>query len=191
MENPPLEFNNMYVQKIIQGNMTLFRGYVNGYYWNKYNLKDPTTRNLGYYNTVQTDISNYFRGLMIDWLMDIKNRSDIQTNLVKYMNTHGASGSPAKNFIVSSTKNINKMTNGYVELYILNKINEEIPIIVSNTDNEPVYVFDKNFSYNKYESNAKISTAEKYLKDKKSVHLRYDNISVNRIPESIDVILMK
>ena len=62
-----------FVQKVIDKNLTIFRSYVNGYYWLKNKYNDVDSRNLGYYSPLQTDLSNYFRSLVIDWLNDSKN----------------------------------------------------------------------------------------------------------------------
>ena len=63
-DNPMLDLKTFYLQKIIEANLTLFRAYVNGYYWirNKYN--DFENRNLGYYSPLQTDLSNYFKSIV-------------------------------------------------------------------------------------------------------------------------------
>ena len=33
-------------------------------------MNDTKTRNLGFYNSIQTDLANYFKSLVIDWLND-------------------------------------------------------------------------------------------------------------------------
>lgn len=196
IDNPPLEFDNMFVQKIIPGNLSLLRCYVNCYYWNKYKLKDSITRNLGYYNTVQSDISNYFRGLIVDWLIDTKNKKVIDADLVKFMDVPSSSKNPTKRFIINLSKKMNRSSNGIIELYVLNKLNKK-PIVVSNTNNETLYIFDDGIFYNKY-SGMNASIADNYLKKHvKSkdintiIFIRFDNLSGNRVPETIEAILMK
>ena len=37
-------------------------------------MLDPAHRNLGYYNPLQTDLSNYFKSQVIDWITNKNNQ---------------------------------------------------------------------------------------------------------------------
>ena len=191
LDNPPLDFDEMLIQNIIPENLTLLRAYVNGYYWVKNKLKDYETRNLGYYNTIQADFANYFRGNIIDWLLDQKNRSEIENSLLHKMEMENTIDETIKQFVLTLAKSQNQSTSGFIELYILYKLNK-LPIIVTDIDEQLIYLFDmdNNILYDKY-NNTQIKNYDEYIKNKNIIHLRYDNIISGTIPEKIEVILLK
>ena len=84
-EYPLIDMKEYYLQRIIKNNLSIFRAYVNGYYWNQNKYNDPEVKNLGYYSPLQTEMANYFRGQIIEWLLNKKNDSKIK-DLTKYMN---------------------------------------------------------------------------------------------------------
>ena len=184
--NKPLDYDNMLIQNIIPENLTLLRAYVNGYYWIKNKLKDNEFRNLGYYNTIQADFANYFRGSIIDWLLDQKNKDDIDG-----LNKKTKNELKSKDYAIFISKNQNQLTNGFVELYILNKLNQ-IPIIVTNTDDKLIYLFDITNNILYHDDNSENIDFNQYINNKKDViHIRYDNIISGLIPEKIEVVLYK
>lgn len=193
MQNPPREFSDMFIQKIIPNNLTIFRAYVNGYYWVKHKLSDSSSRNLGYYNTVQTDLANYFRSLIIDWLGDKKNEKEIMDNLVASMEVKRSSKTPINEFIIKLVKDVNVTTNCFVELYVFSKINPDIPIIVVDDENTTIYVFNDGIVYNKYSREHKdkniTSTVEKMKET--GIYIRFDNPSQYKTPDTIEVICYK
>ena len=135
------------IQSIIPNNITLLRAYANAYNWIKHTYYDIVTRNLGYYSNIQTDMANFFRGNIIDWMKD--NNADIITNMKNYMDTG------KKNFINRYINKLNQesmRTTGVVELYVLNKL-FGIPIIVYDQYNTILYIFDKNIIYDKLKTN--------------------------------------
>lgn len=136
------ETNTLYIQKIIENNMSIFRAYANGYYWLKYDVKDVEYRNLGYYNNFQTELANYFKSLVIDWLQ--ANEIDIDDK---------------SKFILTLAKDITKTTSCIVELNILSKIIDNIPINLYDNDLHIIQSFSNNDNNNdKYNSiNIKIN----------------------------------
>ena len=80
IENPLEKLGNMYIQNIIPNNNTIIRAFSNQYYWISNTLYDIDFRNLGYYNNLQTDLTNYFKSNIIDFLKDISNKDYIKEN---------------------------------------------------------------------------------------------------------------
>ena len=74
---PIKDMQEFYIQNIIENNNTLFRAYVNGMYWIKHPYDNIISRNLGYYSPIQTDLSNFFKSLVIDWLLDEKRKNEV------------------------------------------------------------------------------------------------------------------
>jgi len=95
IDNPIKDMRDFYIQNIIENNLSIFRSYVNGFYWIKYPFYDPDSRNLGYYSDIQTALSNYFRSLIIDWLLDKKKKNSV-VELSKYIDSN------KKNNIINS-----------------------------------------------------------------------------------------
>ena len=190
-ENPPRYLGDYIIQDIIPNNITLFRAYVNSYYWIRNSLYDDQTRNLGYYNPIQTDFANYFRSLVIDFLQNPDNIEEIENKLFKYMEIKKKSKDYIDEFIVKVGSDMHILSNCIVELYILNKI-ENIPIIVYDDDDVLIYVFDSGLKYNYYENKNKSKEIEKLLENKKIyVTLRFTFISNKTIPDDIETIYYK
>merc|ERR1711971_342039 len=142
LANPVLEFADMYSQKITPTHLTIFRAYANGYHWLNHKYNDHESRNLGFYNPVQTDLANHFRSKVTEWLNDSKNYTTVIDNLVSHMDIKRSSKTPIGDFIIKLTKDSNVMTNSYVELYILSKINKKIPTVITNDENKILYIFN-------------------------------------------------
>jgi len=193
LQNPPLEFHDVFIQKIIPSNLTIFRAYVNGYYWVNHKLSDNVSRNLGYYNSVQTDLANYFRSLIIDWLSDKKNKTEIMDNLVENMDIRRSSKTPINEFIIKLVKDVHVTTNCFVELYVFSKINPDIPIIVVDEENKPVYIFNNGIVHNKFSKKYRASDATEIVTKMKhtGIYIRFDNPSQHKSPDVIEVICYK
>jgi len=190
-ENPPRYLADHIIQDIIPNNITLFRAYVNAYYWIKNNYYDDQTRNLGYYNPIQTDFANYFKSIVIDWLQNSNNLEEINGKLFKYMEIKNKDKDFIDEFIVKIGSDMNILSNCIVELYILNKL-ENIPIIVYDDDDVLIYVFDNGIKYNYYENKNKSKDIEKLLEHKeKCVTLKFTFISNKTIPDDIETIYYK
>jgi hypothetical protein len=190
-DNPPRYLGNHIIQDIIHNNITLFRAYVNCYYWIKNSFYDDHTRNLGYYNPVQTDFANYFKSLVIDWLQDPNNTKEIKENIYKYMEVKKKSKDYINDYIIKLGNDMNIHTNCMVELYILNKI-EKIPIIIYDDNDILIYVFNNGIAYNYYENKHKSKEVDKLLENKnKYITLKFTFISNKTIPDDIESIYYK
>jgi hypothetical protein len=191
-EFPLTDMKEYYLQRIIQNNLTIFRAYVNGYYWinNKYN--DPDTKNLGYYSPLQTELSNYFRGTVIEWMQNKKNESKLK-DISKFMNLK--KGKTVQDYSIKIGENSSFRTTTIPELYILSIIND-IPIIVYDEVNTVLFIYDNGLKYNKYDNTYSMKESEinKYS-DKtnrhKYINIRFIYITGEIIPDFIENIYYK
>ena len=88
-ENPIEKLGDIYIQNIISNNNTILRAFANSYYWINNALYEIEFRNLGYYNDLQTDLSNYFRGNVIDFLVDSSNVDYISETFKSILSKYG------------------------------------------------------------------------------------------------------
>jgi len=186
-QNPLVNMGEYYVQKVIEGNLTVFRAFANSYSWIKHIYYDIESRNLGYYSNLQTDMANYFRSNVIDWIMNKKNSDIVKKELIDYMNTDKKNY--IGNFINKISKDVSSNTNGLVELFILNNI-YDIPIVIYDKYNTVMYVIDNGFVYDS-SRNKNDNVLKKYSDISKLVNyivIRFSIISVTDIPLSIDVL---
>lgn len=174
---------NYYLQTIISNNLTILRGFVNGYTWAKHQYYDINSRNLGYYSDMQTDMANYFRSIIIDWLTDLKNFEAIETNLKKYMDVN------VLEYIDTLTKS-SYNTNGIVEYYILSKV-YNIPIVIFNDIDIIEYIYDNGTILNNNDKEIPIDIVNKY-KDKemmkRNVNIMFIYDDTSDIPNKLRVI---
>lgn len=186
---PLKDMRDHYVQHVMDNNLSIFRAYVNGYHWQRHPYYDIESRNLGYYSPSQTDLANYFRSLLIDWLQDKKNKKLIDTELVQYMDIKKSSKDAINDFLIKIGTTVFTLTNCIVELFILNKI-QEIPIFVYNDDNNIIYCFDNGMKYNHNLKNMNKKEIEELVKkyNNKSIHIKLNFITQNSVPDEIDAI---
>jgi hypothetical protein len=187
-ENNLEKIGDFYNQNIITNNNTIFRAYVNGFYWLKSNIKDINYKNLGYYGDFQTEMSNYFKSLVIDWLNNSDNKDIIKKKLYSKI-----IGIKKKNYIENLITEISQVhrtpTDFFIELYILSLLIKEIPIIVLNNYNNPTYVFHNGLIYDKSYDNNKIYTKYSNIEmKKKSINIKYFILGTTNIPYKISVL---
>ena len=127
LDYPLKDVGKYYVQEIYQDNDTIFRGYVNGFYWNKYIKSDIDIKNLGYYNKIQTTLIRYFKSAVIDWVYKNENMSKL-INVVKKLNININVEAYLKKFIFSDKLN----SPGIIELFILNDLYSDYSIFIYN-----------------------------------------------------------
>lgn len=140
IENPLEKLGNMYIQNIIPNNNTIIRAFSNQYYWISNTLYDIDFRNLGYYNNLQTDLTNYFKSNIIDFLKDISNKDYIKENLSDFISKD------INSYIYEFGNTSLTISNGIVELMILSKI-YNLEIVIFNSYNKIIYIIKdgKNF----------------------------------------------
>ena len=71
----------MHYQKL-ENNNSIYRAYA--IVIDKNSLHNINYRNLGYISQLQTDLSNYFKAMVIDWLSDKDNKNIIIKDLINY-----------------------------------------------------------------------------------------------------------
>ncbi len=193
INNPMNDMGEYFSQLIIENNLSILRAYSNGYFWDKLKYYDLESRNLGYYSTLQTNLANYFRSVIIDWLVDKKNNRYIE-DLEPYFDLPKEKDI-VKEFILKMTRDITTNTNGVVEYYILNRI-YNIPIILYDDNNSIIYIIDNGILYDYKKPNQNIDNPKysKY-KNQKSIsdmiNIKYNFLVGSNIPVSIEVLYFK
>ena len=165
-DNPLEKFGKSYNQVIIPNNNTFLRAFSNSYYWRNNNLYDLEVRNLGFYSDLQTDLANYFRGNIIDFLINDTNKNYINQIISTYLTIS------SNLFIQELTNKNSNLYMGRVEFLILSKI-YNLSIVVMNNFEEVLYIFDEGkITYDsKYKINLDIKNLETYKNEllKKSI----------------------
>jgi hypothetical protein len=169
-------------------NMSYYRAYVNGFYWMQNEFNDIESKNLGYYSPLQTELSSYFRGNVIEFLSSESSKNIIDKDLSKHFNMKKKS-KYLINYIVKVAADNNTVTDGYVELIIMSILNPSIPVVVYNDSNKILIVF---------ENGKVISDTDKYKNNKKSINIRltyYLNEpkigELKYVPDVVEVIFFK
>ena len=192
-DNYLVDMNELYIQKIIENNLSIFRAYVNGYYWNKNEYNDPDNKNLGYYSPQQTDLSTFFRSKIIDWLNNKKNKEIITKDLPYLLSSSINKAEEYLNkFIIKLAKDELQFSNCIIELYVLSKVNINIPIIVYNEDDNVIYIFDNGIKYNSFEDGEMSKGLMKYIENKKkNINIRFTFTTNKKIPSAIEILYYK
>lgn len=171
IENPLEKLGNIYIQNIIPNNNTIIRAFSNQYYWLGNNLYDTSFRNLGYYSDLQTDLTNYFKSNIIDFLKDTSNKDYIVSNLKKYLAYN------INNFIFDFSNNTQINDNGIIELTILSKI-YNIEIVIFDNFNNIIFILNNGqIIYDNDKSNSKILKKydEKYFRNTFNIIYEYSS----------------
>ena len=191
-EHSLVDMKELYVQKIIENNLSIFRAYVNGYFWIKNEYNDTDNKNLGYYSPQQTELSTFFRSKIIDWLNNNKNKDLLKKDLVYLLSTSkNKANEYLHNFIIKLAKDELQFSNCIIELYVLSKVNINIPIIICDEDDNMIYIFDNGIKYNSFEEEMPKGLEKYNDKRKKNINLRFTFSTNKRIPAGIEVIYYK
>jgi hypothetical protein len=165
IENPLKKFGDQYIQNIIPNNISIYRALANVFYWHINKLYDIEYRNLGYYSILQTDLGNYIRGNIVDYINNTSNRKNIIDELKQTMNIIDET-------FINIIINNNEINTEYkIELLIISKI-LCIPINVYNEFQNFVFGFN----------NGKCS-----LENKDAMNLQYFYYE-NKYPSTISCI---
>ncbi len=190
-DNPIRDMRETWTQNLMTNNLTIFRAYSNGFYWVKHPFYDVASRNLGFYHPIQTDLSNYFRSLIADWLLDKDHSKEIKERLNEYINLSKKENS-LRNYVLKLTSDIFTTSNCLVELYVLSRI-QQIPIYVYDDSNRILHIFDNGHVFKKND-NIKDTKFKKYHSKeikKNSIHIRFSFLRNKEIPDEIEVIYLK
>ena len=144
-------------------------------------------RNLGFISQLQTDLSNYFKALVIDWLNDKKNKTHVENNIIGYKYSKIDSKNFYNNYLVKLRTFLGNTT-GFVELYVLSKI-FNYPIIVYNNYNQIIFIFDDGIVFyindKKLNSEKIIKKYDTDLKKKDIIMITFEYITNKTIPNVI------
>lgn len=179
VEHSMKDMQEFYSQKIINNNLSIFRAYANGFYWLRNYYYKPRSRNLGYYGDKQTDLANYFKSQIIDWLLNPHNIEHIDESIMKHIGS-------VRKFIIKITSSVVTTTGGLVELYILSKIYNLITIYVYD-DDDILYIFEDGIAYNKQNDKQINKKYKEKAKKRVSIHIIFRFIGSQMIPDDIYV----
>ena len=104
-------------------NYSIIRAFVNSYYWKNNDLKTEELRNLKYFSELQTNLTNYFMGKIIDFINNKINKEYLQ-NTFSYLNFNNF------DLIINDMNNL--LFNGRIILCILSKIINETIVVYDN-----------------------------------------------------------
>jgi len=174
-----IEMGKQFIQMITPNKDSIIRAYVNSYYWINNPLYDIESRNLGYLNDLQTNLTYLFKANIIDYIQNNLNKGDpeIKKYLLKYFKNDS-------NFFESTLNKFRKTSfnsDGQVELYILSQI-IPIPIIVYDNYSNIKYIFLQG------EIPVNNETIKKFTNESilnKTIFLKFDFDSSNTIPKNI------
>jgi len=194
LANPMKLVNDWYVQNIIENNNTIFRAFTNVYYWLIHPYNEPPYRNLGYYSSFQTNLSNVYKSQIIDWLLSTNQKDSAESvNRAKQIDKLMPYVKYGKlnDFITKLSTDINTSTNCIIELYILSQLYETI-IYVNDENYNIIYAFHPidGFIYN-YQNDALPFDTSTYYGYKKITNLRFHYTSKNISPDRIEAMYPK
>jgi hypothetical protein len=186
LQNPMADMIEMFVQKIIPNNITIFRAYANGYHWIKNSFYDNESRNIGYYSPLQSDLANNFKALVIDWLSDPNKKNKITKGMLDGMGNRSSSADPVREFINRLSNEVITTSNGITELMVLTKINNDVPVIIRNDTDKVTHIFDAG---NYYENPDPKTTAT--YDPRKCINIKYEYVGNSSVPDIIEAVYYK
>lgn len=180
-EHPIKKIGEWYVQTIVENKNTIFRAFVNTYYWLMHPFTEIFYKNLGYYSELQTELSNVYKSFVIEWLNDPNNKLKLESikSYIKYDNTN--------EFIIKLGSDVVTLTSCIVELYVLSTIYETL-IYVYNENYDIIYAIHPVDGII-YDHNLKTKTrfdVRPYKKYKKTIDILFRYISKNIYPDIIE-----
>lgn len=184
----PIEIVGNRMYQIVHFTNSIYRAFANSYFWIKNHMSEPIHRNLGFYSPLQTDLSNYFKSQVIDWIINKKNQDTLLSELGNIMNLNKETFiNDLKRYLVKPT---DVLVSYIVDLYILSKIHKYVIYLYDNYDNI-IGIFDDGL---KYLSNYHMKIdKDKYSSDKQKINIKYNisSFSFTNTPTTISSIYFK
>jgi hypothetical protein len=180
----PIEIVGNKNYQIVHYTSPIYRAFANCYFWNKNSIIDTQHRNLGFYNSLQTDLANYFKSKVIDWVVNKNNQKMIINDLGKIT---GINNETFINDLKKYFTQSNEVMKSYIyDIYILCKV-EKIPIIIYNNYDSVIGIFDDGIKYLSGYLEFQSENKDKYINDKNNIHIKYDvtNFSFTNTPNAI------
>lgn len=188
-DHPIVNMGTFLIQEIIYNNVTIFRAFADTFYWVKQKDYNIGSRNLGYYGPLQTDLANYFRSTVIDWLLNKNNKGIIN----KYVKSYMGSETTISQYITKINEDVTVNTNCLIELFALNRIYKKIIYLIDDNNNT-LFIFDKEIVFDHTKNKFSDKQFNKYkeidmIKDSINIMFRYSTGS--EIPSNIFAIYYK
>ena len=184
--NPIENIGNKYYQTIHFTN-PIYRAYANCYFWNRNTLMETNHRNLGHYSALQTDLANYFKSQIIDWIINKNNQKKLLDELGPIINLNKESFiNDFKRYLARS----NEILKSYViDIYILSIIFKNTIYLYDNYDNI-IGLFDNGL---KYLSNFYGNDISNFETNNNKIHIKYNisSFSFTNTPSVISAIYLK
>lgn len=184
--NPIENIGNKYYQTIHFTN-PIYRVYANCYFWNRNTLMEITHRNLGHYSSLQTDLANYFKSQVIDWIINKNNQKKLLDELGSIINLNRETFiNDFKRYLARS----NEILKSYViDIYILSIIFKNTIYLYDNYDNV-IGLFDNGL---KYLSNFYGNDISNFDSNSSKIHIKYNisSFSFTNTPSVISAIYFK
>lgn len=181
-DHPLKDINTWYIQDIIDNNNTIYRAFANAYYWLTHPFNTNIYRNLGYYSSMQTNLSNVYKSQVIDWLLKNTNQVELN-NLAKYTKMK------LRDFAEKISNWIQTKTNCLIELYILSQKYESFIEIYDNNYNVIYQIHPDHGIIYDYKYDTKKN--DKYKNMKNILYFKFYYESNNDIPNKIEVMYKK
>ena len=183
---PLLDLKTIYVQRVIENNISIFRAYSNGYYWLINSYYDKDTRNLGYYNPLQSDLANRFKAAVIDWLSDPNKQHKISPEMIENMESRTDTRNPVLDFVNRLSNEVSTIGTGVTELLVLSKVNHLVPIVVRSDAYKVMHIFENG----RHIQNPSDDVLTEY-DFTKTINIKFEYIGNSTSPDIIDVIYHK
>lgn len=176
--NPLNDINDWHVQNIIPNNNTVYRAFANAFFWSIHPYDNKNYRNLGYYSSLQSELSSIYKSQVVDWL-----QNDNNAKIVPVMNTEMETMKMA-DFVTKISMTSNDVSDNLIEMFVLSKLYNMI-ISVHDENYNFMFAFHPVDGWIKRigEVNAKIK--EKVYGD---LNFRFSYSTKNNVPEKIDVL---
>lgn len=179
----PLEIIGDRKYQLVHNNNGLYRAIANGYYWNKNKNEVITNKNLGFYNPIQTDLSNYFKSLVMDWISNKKHQSEILNDLGNILHVNKETFITDIKKYLSHTGDV--FNNYVVDLYILSKIfDPDYCIYLYDSFDNVIGIFENGIKY-LVDFTGKLYEAQK---EKLNIKFNVSSFSLTNTPYLISVI---
>ena len=140
---------NKYIQKIKSDKDGFIRAYANGLNWIINSKQSINNKNLGYTSLKQEKISNYIKGVVVDYIMDLNNENKLKQQY-------------SQDIIITFVKDSNDIDDIEQLCDILYNINK-IEIILYNEYDTITYKTNKNITPNQNNINIKINNKTDYF----------------------------
>ena len=178
----PVEIVGNNIYQTIHFNNTIYRAYTNCYFWINNPLMNSMHRNLGYYNPLQTDLANFFKSKVIDWIFNKKNQLILLEELAPIIHV-------SLDTIIDEIKQYLSISNNIlkayvIDIYILSMLNDTMIVLYDIFENI-FAVFKKGI---KYLIHSKLDKIPQIIEPCIKIKYNVNNITLNSNPTLITCI---